>query len=117
MAIWLSWECAISPVTARQQVQVARALREMPLLEERFAAGQLSYSQVRAISRAATPETVASLVEFAEYCTAAQLESITRAFHGVAEPPKRRQRPGTPAATSATTTRRRELRRFLRHTS
>ena len=81
MAMWLSWKCAISPVTARQQVQVARALREMPLLEERFAAaGQLSYSQVRAISRAATPETVASLVEFAGYCTAAQLESITRAF-------------------------------------
>ena len=80
MAGWLSWKCGISPVTARQQVRVARSLRDMPLLAERFAAGQLSYSQVRAIARAATPETVASLVEFAGYCTAAQLESITRAF-------------------------------------
>ena len=80
MAGWLSWKCAISPVTARQQVRVARALRDMPLLAERFAAGQLSYSQVRAISRAATTETVALLVDFAGYCTAAQLETITRAF-------------------------------------
>lgn len=80
MAGWLSWKCAISPVTARQQVRVARSLRDMPLLAERFAAGQLSYSQVRAIARAATPETVETLIDFAGYCTAAQLETITRAF-------------------------------------
>ena len=80
MAMWLSWKCAISPVTAPQQVRVALTLREMPLLAVRLAAGQLRYSQVRAISRAATPETVASLVEFAECCSSAQLESIPRAF-------------------------------------
>lgn len=80
MASWLSWKCAISPVTARQQVRVARSLRDMPLLAERFAAGQLSYSQVRAIARAATPETVESFIDFAGHCTAAQLETITRAF-------------------------------------
>ena len=103
MAMWLSWKCAISPVAARQQVRVALALREMPLLAERFAAGQLRYSQVRAISQTGTPETVASLVEFAECCSSAQLESITRAF--------RRSRraveetaAGKPAATSDTTT-------------
>ena len=102
MAGWLSWKCGISPVTARQQVRVARSLRDMPLLAKRFATGQLCYSQVRAISRAATPETVGSLIEFAGFCTAAQLESITRAFrrsrHAAEETPK----PAGQAATFAT---------------
>ncbi len=80
MAGWLSWKCAVSPVTAREQVRVARCLRVMPALAERFGSGHLSYSQVRAITRAATPESVEVLADMAEFCTAAQLEAITRAF-------------------------------------
>ncbi len=80
MAGWLSWKCAVSPVTAREQVRVARCLRCLPGLAERFGSGRLSYSQVRAITRAATPESVEVLAGMAESCTAAQLEAITRAW-------------------------------------
>jgi hypothetical protein len=80
MASWLSWKCGISPVTAREQVRVARSLQELPLLQARFAAGELSYSQTRAISRVATPATEASLIDLAQASTAAQLETITRAY-------------------------------------
>lgn len=80
MAAWLSWKCGISPVTAREQVRVARALGEYDLVRGRFQDGRLTYSQVRAILRAATPETEAALVELATVSTAAQLEEITRAF-------------------------------------
>src|ERR1700722_17225166 len=65
MAGWLAWKCGISPVTAREQVRVARALARLPVLRDRFAAGQVSYSQTRAITRAATAETEAQLVELA----------------------------------------------------
>ena len=80
MAGWLSWKCGISPVTAREQVRVARALARLPVLRDRFAAGQVSYSQTRAIARVATAETEAQLVEWATVMTAAQLETVTRAY-------------------------------------
>jgi hypothetical protein len=80
MAMWLSWKCGISPVTARQQVRVARALERFPLLRERFARGGLSYSQVRAIARVASEHTEGLLVELAAVMTAAQLESVLRAY-------------------------------------
>ena len=80
MAGWLAWKCGISPVTAREQVRVGRALARLPVLRERFGAGQLSYSQTRAIARSATPETEAQLVELAAVMTAAQLETMTRAY-------------------------------------
>jgi hypothetical protein len=60
MAMWLSWKCGISPVTARQHVRVARALERFPLLRERFARGGLSYSQVRAASTWASSSTDSS---------------------------------------------------------
>lgn len=80
MAGWLSWKCGMSPVTAREQVRVARALDEYDLVREQFRQGRLTYSQVRAIVRAVTPGTEAALVELAQVSTAAQLEEITRAF-------------------------------------
>ncbi len=67
MAGWLSWKCAVSPVTAREQVRVARCLRCLPGLAERFGSGRLSYSQVRAITRAATPESVEVLAGMAGF--------------------------------------------------
>ncbi|HEX6394262.1 MAG TPA: DUF222 domain-containing protein [Acidimicrobiales bacterium] len=80
MASWLSWKCGISPVTAREQVRVATSLGSFALVRERFATGQLSYSQVRAITRVATAETEEQLVEMAGYMTAAQLETALRGY-------------------------------------
>lgn len=53
---WLAWRTGLSPGTARDRVRVARALTELPEVREGFSAGRLSYSQVRAITRVATPE-------------------------------------------------------------
>ena len=50
MAHWLSWSCSVGPGVAREYVRVATALTELPLVDEAFAQGQLSYSKVRAVT-------------------------------------------------------------------
>jgi Domain of unknown function (DUF222)/HNH endonuclease len=77
---WVAWRCSIDPRSAREHVRVGRALVELPLVKERFACGELSYSKVRAITRIATPEIEAELVEMARFATAAQLERIVRGY-------------------------------------
>jgi Domain of unknown function (DUF222) len=78
-AHWLSWQCGAGLTAGREQVRVARALRTMPLVSAEFAAGRLSYSKVRAVSRVATAETEATLVEWALHATAAQLDRLVAA--------------------------------------
>src|SRR5215217_7094881 len=50
-AHWLSWQCGLGPGAAREHVRVAKALASLPRIEAAFAAGQLSYSKVRALTR------------------------------------------------------------------
>ena len=45
-AAWLSWKCQMSSGTAREHVRVARALRDLPVIREEFAAARLSYAKV-----------------------------------------------------------------------
>ena len=75
-AHWLAWRCALSPGAARERVRVARSLRALPLTRAEFRAGRLSFSQVRALSRVATPELEAKLIECAQHSTASQLERL-----------------------------------------
>ena len=42
---WLAWQCGMSPVTGREHVRVARALRTLPLIVAAFAAGLLVLRQ------------------------------------------------------------------------
>jgi hypothetical protein len=84
-AAWLSWRCGLGPAAAREQLRVARCLAELPAVREVFGRGELSYSQVRALTRIATAETEADLVELALHATASQLEVIVRAYRGVLE--------------------------------
>lgn len=79
-AQWLSWRLGIAPSTAREQVRVALRLRELPGVRRRFAAGELSYSKVRAITRIAVPEIEELVLSWAEVATAAQLERIAADF-------------------------------------
>jgi len=79
-AHWLNWKCGVSPRAARDHVRVARALETLPLVRERFLAGQLSYSKVRAISRVAVAENEADLVQLATDATASQIERICAAM-------------------------------------
>lgn len=82
-AHWLAWRCGLSASAARERLRVARALPELPAIREAFGRGELSYSQVRALCRIATPETEAELVVLALHATASQLETIVRAYRGV----------------------------------
>ena len=82
-AQWLSWKCQMSSGTAREHVRVARALRDLPVIRARFAAGRLSYAKVRALTRIAAPATEAGLAELAGPMTANQLERFARAHRQV----------------------------------
>lgn len=82
-AAWLAWKCQLAPGTAREQVRVARALRQLPVIRGEFAAGRLSYAKVRALTRIATPESEYGLVETTTSFTAGQLERFVRAYRKV----------------------------------
>lgn len=81
-AQWLSWRCSLAPGAARERVRVARRLNELPLVREAFAAGELSYCKVRALTRIATLEIEEQLVELARHATGAQLEKLVRGYRG-----------------------------------
>jgi len=73
---WLSWAVGVAPSTAREHVRVSLRLRDCPQVAARFAAGTLSYSKVRAITRVCDPSTEALLLAWADHAPAAALERI-----------------------------------------
>ncbi|MCC5870563.1 MAG: DUF222 domain-containing protein [Gammaproteobacteria bacterium] len=75
-AHWLNWSCGISLGVAREKVRVAHALGGLPLISKCFDHGELSYSQVRALTRVAKPENEELLLHWAQRSTAAQLERL-----------------------------------------
>ena len=77
-AHWLSVKLGLAPTTAHEHVRVARKLREMPLTAAEMAAGRLSFSQVRAITRIADAATEAAWLQVAAHATGAQLEKMAR---------------------------------------
>ena len=79
MTHWLSWRCSLGRAAAHEHVRVARALRSLPATVAAFAAGELSFSKVRALTRVANASNEADLVELGRTATAAQLERIVRA--------------------------------------
>ena len=102
LAHWLSWKCGIGELVAREKVRVARALRELPMTDASFERGQISYSKVRAMTRAATPENEAQLLNIARHGTAEHMERLVRVY----------RRARKQAETSAGETERRREERF-----
>jgi hypothetical protein len=88
LAAWLAWRIDISPVAAREYVRVARALGELHLVAAAFAAGKLSYSKVRAITRVATPETEQDFLDISTNATASQIERLSAAYRRTRTDPK-----------------------------
>jgi Domain of unknown function (DUF222) len=80
---WLGWKCGLAERAAKEKVRVARALDDLPGITEAFAKGELSYSQVRALTRVAEPATEADLLMIARHATAAQLERLVRGYRSV----------------------------------
>lgn len=77
-AHWLSWRLGLGLTAARERVRISRALRELPRTTEAFAAGRMSYAQVRAVTRAATPSDEQTWVDLAPHTTGSQLERLAR---------------------------------------
>jgi hypothetical protein len=79
-AHWLAWRVGLDTATAREKVRVARALGKLPAIDEALRVGKLSYAKVRALTRVATSENEARLLEMALHATGAQLERICRGY-------------------------------------
>ena len=77
-AHWLSWRTGLSPGPAREKVRVARCLPSLPLISAAFAKGELPYSKVRALTRVATADNEAELLNFADHGTTAHVERLVR---------------------------------------
>jgi hypothetical protein len=77
-AHWLTWRIKLDPVTAREKVRVARALGSLRRIDDCLRRGILSYAQVRALTRVATPDNEEVLIDTARGCTGAQLERMCR---------------------------------------
>jgi hypothetical protein len=57
-AHWLAWKCGMGLGAAREQVRVARRLRELPVIAAAYEAGRLSYAKVRLLTRFAAAGSV-----------------------------------------------------------
>ena len=93
-AAWLGYYCGIGTTAAREKVRVARALGELPSVDAEFAAGRLSYSKVRALTRVATPLNEVQLLHIAQHATAHQLARVLRDYvRSTADRPAVAQKP------------------------
>jgi len=83
-AEWLAWRCGLSVSAAREHVRTAHALHGLPAISAAFADGKLSYSKVRALTRAACLHDEDLLLAYALQATAAQVEERCRQIRNVA---------------------------------
>ena len=65
---------------AREKVRVARALKGLPKITAAYARGELSFSKVRALTRAANPDNEEYLLNFAKDGTAYHVEKLIAGF-------------------------------------
>jgi hypothetical protein len=84
-AHWLNWKCGLDMGTARERLRVAHALLRLPKISSAMAAGQLSYSKVRAITRVACQATEQILLDMALHGTAHHVETLVRTYRRAKE--------------------------------
>ena len=73
----------IATQAAHERVRVARALPTLPLTNDAFHAGRLSWTQVRAVTRVASPDDEATYLECARHASGAQSEKLVRGVRRV----------------------------------
>jgi hypothetical protein len=72
-AHWVADALDVEVCTAREWLRIGHALEALPLADAALAAGRLSYSKIRTLTRVATPDTEAELCELAERVPAGRL--------------------------------------------
>ncbi len=83
-AQWLAFECQLTARTARDHVRVARRLAAWPRVADALGTGLVSYSQVRALSRASVDEDEVQLLRVARTSSVAALEQHVRSLRSAA---------------------------------
>ena len=78
LARWLHDNFGLTFGAAREKVRTARALGNLPLIDGAFRDGELSFSKVRALTRVATPDNEADLLERARTMSADAVEQLVR---------------------------------------
>ncbi|MDP2955017.1 MAG: DUF222 domain-containing protein [Longimicrobiales bacterium] len=79
-AHWLAFRTGIDLGSAREKVRAARALLGLPKTSAAMSRGELSFSQVRALTRVADADSEGDLLDLARGCTTAQLERVVRGW-------------------------------------
>jgi len=79
-AHWLAAVADVETATAREWVRIGRQLRTLPETADAFEAGDISYSKVRALTRIATPENEAELLQIAFDTPASHLSRALAAW-------------------------------------
>lgn len=77
-AEWLDFKLKMARKTALEKVRVARAIWFLPEVEGAFSRGELSFSQVRALTRIADKDNEAELLAYARTVSAEKLEAYCR---------------------------------------
>lgn len=85
-AHWLSWRLGMGLKAAHERVRVARALPTLPLTNDAFHAGRLSWTQVRAVTRVASADDETTYLECARHASGAQLEKLVRGVRRARKP-------------------------------
>ena len=78
VAAWLGWRTGSTGAHAREAVRVARSLEHLPALRGAFASGEVSFDQVRPVTRFATPATDEDLARVVPGWSAGQAEATAR---------------------------------------
>jgi hypothetical protein len=79
-AHWIADALDVEVCTAREWLRIGRALDELPLVDDAFTNGRLSYSKVRALTRVVTPEHEKELCAVAERTPAGRLPTALAAW-------------------------------------
>ena len=82
-AHWLHWRTGIDLGAAREKVRVAKALPVLPRISAAMQHGQVSYAKVRALTRVATADNEASLLDLTLAGNCAHVERFVRAWRRV----------------------------------
>ncbi len=79
-AHWLATVADVEDSTAREWIRIGRALTDLPVAAAAFAQRRLSYSKVRTLTRTATPQNEAELVDLIVDVPASEVGKVIAAW-------------------------------------
>ncbi|MFN3220016.1 MAG: hypothetical protein ACE367_26290 [Acidimicrobiales bacterium] len=79
-AHWLATVADVEACTAREWIRIGKALTQLPVTAEAFAEQRLVYSAVRTLTRTATPENEAELVDLVAGVAASEVGKVIAAW-------------------------------------